>query len=295
MRRDVRRTIVAAAAILCLSATAPAQAQPAPGGRYEQIGPLRLYYEVHGQGKPLLILHGGGSTIETSFGAVLPMLAARRRVIAPEQQAHGHTADIDRPLSFSRMADDTAALLRRLGTGKVDVLGFSNGGSVAMELAIRHPDLVDRLVLGSVYYRRDAIRPELLRAFATADARSMPDIYRQAYLKVAPDPRGLDTLTPKLMRNLLGFDGWSDARLASIKAPTMIVQANDDVAPLEHVAQMARIIPGAQLVVLPGGHGAYLGEAMAAIPESELPVHAMGIIMEFLDAGPAAGMARKAR
>lgn len=286
MPHNARRAVLAAAAILSLLGAAPGRAQPAPGSGYAQVGPLRLYYEVHGKGKPLLILHGGGSTIDTSFGAILPMLAARRLVIAPEQQAHGHTADIDRPLSFSRMADDTAALLRQLGIGKVDILGFSNGGSVAMELAIRHPELVDRLVLGSVYYRRDAIRPELLRSFETADARSMPDIYRRAYLKVAPDPRSLDMLTPKLMRNLLGFEGWSDAQLASIKAPTMIVQANDDVAPLDHVAQMARIIPGAQLVVLPGGHGAYLGEAMAAIPESELPVHAMGIIMEFLDAKP---------
>ncbi|MDB5583178.1 MAG: Alpha/beta hydrolase fold protein [Bradyrhizobium sp.] len=279
-----RSFIAAAFALLCILTGAPGNAQPAVGSGYARIGPLRMYYEVRGKGEPLLILHGGGSTIDTSFGAILPALAARRLVIAPEQQGHGHTADIDRPLSFSQMADDTAALLRQLGIRKVDVLGFSNGGSVAVELAIRHPELVRRLVLGSVYYRREGIRPELLRSFETANADSMPEIYRQAYLKVAPNPRDLANLTPKLMRNLLTFDGWSDAQLAAIKAPTMIVQANNDIAPLAHIDAMAQLIPHAQIMVLPGGHGAYLGEIMAAIPGSKLPTYAVGIIMEFLDA-----------
>jgi pimeloyl-ACP methyl ester carboxylesterase len=162
------------------------------------------------------------------------------------------------------------------------VLGFSNGGCVAIELAIRHPELVGRLVLASVYYRRDGIRPELLRSFETANAQSMPDLYRKAYLAAAPHPDDLPKLTPKLMRNLLSFEGWSDAELGSIKAPTMILQGNQDVAPLEHIAAMARLIPNAQIVVLPGGHGAYLGEAMAAIPGSDLAKYTTGIILEFL-------------
>jgi pimeloyl-ACP methyl ester carboxylesterase len=286
MQRDLYRVVMAAFALLFLLSAAPGEAQPVAGHGYAQISPLKMYYEVHGKGAPLLILHGGGSTIDTSFAAILPELAARRLVIAPEQQAHGHTADIDRPLSFSQMADDTAALLRQLGIHKVDILGFSNGGSVALELALRHPDLVGRMVLASVYYRRDGIKPELLRSFETAGPGSMPEIYRQAYLKVAPNPRDLDKLTPKLMRNLLGFEGWSDAQLASIRTPTMIVQANNDIAPLEHIAAMARAIPGAQLLVLPGGHGTYLGEAMAAVPGSRLPTYALGIMMEFLDAKP---------
>jgi pimeloyl-ACP methyl ester carboxylesterase len=244
-----------------------------------------MYYEVHGEGAPLLILHGGGSTVGTSFGAILPELAKAHMVVAPEQQGHGHTADLDRPLSYRQMAHDTAALVKRLGLRKVDVLGFSNGGGVAIELAIRHPELVHRLVLGSVYYRRDAIRPELLRSFETANDRSMPEVYRNVYLATAPNPGDLAKLTPKLMQNLLSFEGWSEAELVSIKAPTMILQGNYDVARLEHIAAMARLIPDAQVVVLPGGHGAYLGEVMAAIPGSRLPAYTTGMILEFLNGG----------
>ena len=136
---DVARPIYRAV-VLCLllvlgSATASASAGAKSG--YAEIGALRIYYEVHGEGAPLLILHGGGSTIGTSFGAILPDLAKAHMVVAPEQQGHGHTADLDRPLSYRQMADDTAALVKRLGLRKIDVLGFSNGGGVAIELAIR--------------------------------------------------------------------------------------------------------------------------------------------------------------
>lgn len=269
--------------LLAFGWIASANAQPSPvKSGYAQLGPLRMYYEVHGEGEPLLILHGGGSTIRTTFGAILPELARTRRIIAPEQQGHGHTADVDRPLTYRQMANDTAALLRQLGIRQVDVLGFSYGGCVAVELAIRHPELVRRLVAASVYYRRDAIRPELRRSFETADEQSMPDVYRKAYLEAAPNPGDLGKLTPKLMRNLLSFEGWTDAELRSISAPTMILQGNRDIAPLDHIATMSRIIPNAQLVLLPGGHGAYLGEVMAAVPGSRLPDYTAGIITEFL-------------
>src|SRR4029450_10490275 len=109
------------------------------------VNGLQMYYEVHGSGQPLLLLHGGLTTIETSVGALIPHFAKTRHLIAPEQQAHGHTADIDRPLSFEQMADDTATLLRHLGIPRTDVFGYSAGGNVALGLAIRHSDLVQRV------------------------------------------------------------------------------------------------------------------------------------------------------
>lgn len=263
-----------------------------PRTGYAQIGPLKMYYEVYGTGKPLVILHGGASTIQTTFGTILPELSKGRQVIAPEQQGHGHTADVDRPLRYRQMADDTAALIRKLGYRKVDVLGFSYGGCVALDLAIHHPDLVRRVVAASVYYRRDGIRPELLASFKHADGRSMPDVYKKAYLASAPHPKDLAKLTPKLMENLLTFEGWSDADLRSIKAPMLILQGNNDLAPLEHITAMTRLIPHSQLVVLPGAHGTYLGEVLAAKAGSRLPHYTTGIISEFLDekdAGDSAG------
>jgi pimeloyl-ACP methyl ester carboxylesterase len=252
---------------------------------YEQIGALNMYYEIHGQGAPLLLLHGGGITIETTFGTVLPEFAKDRTVIAPEQQGHGHTADLDRPLSYRQMADDTAALIQKLGYDQIDVLGFSNGGGVAMELAMRYPERVRRLVIASVYYRRDEIRPELLRSFEVADAESMPKPYQDAYISVAPNPGDLSKLTPKLMENMLGFEGWTEEDLSKILVPTMILQGNYDIAPLEHIDALSKAIPNSQVVVLPGGHGGYLGELLSKIPNSRLPEYTVGIVEEFLN-GP---------
>lgn len=280
---DILRALGVAVAILAGIGSAPLAQAAEIKSDYARIGALRMYYEVHGRGAPLLILHGGGSTIQTTFGAILPEFAKTRMVIAPEQQGHGHTADLDRPLSYAQMADDTATLLKTLDVGPVDVLGFSNGGSVAMELAIRHPAAVRQLVAASVYARREDLRPELLTSFKTANAQSMPDIYRTAYLTVAPNPGDLPKLTPKLMDAILSFEGFSDTELARIKVPTLILQADKDIAPLEAIAAMQRKIAGAQIVVLPGGHGGYLGEAMAATPGSHLPIYTAGIVMEFLN------------
>ncbi len=113
-------------------------------GGYAPVNGLEMYYEIHGAGQPLVLLHGALSATGTSFGKLLPALAATRRVIAVEQQAHGHTADIDRPLSYEQMADDTAAALRHLGIERADVFGYDDGGNVALGLAIRHPAMVDR-------------------------------------------------------------------------------------------------------------------------------------------------------
>jgi pimeloyl-ACP methyl ester carboxylesterase len=250
---------------------------------YATIGPLRMYYEVHGQGRPLVLLHGGGSTIATSFGAILPRLALRHRVIAPEQQGHGHTADIDRPLSFEQMADDTAALLEQLGVGEADVLGFSNGGVIAMQLAIRHPRLVRRLVLASTYFERSAFPPEFWKGFEHASPENMPAPLRDAYRSVAPHPEALAVMVAKTVAMMLAFQDWPEATLRSIRAPALVMVGDADVIAPEHAVRMTRLLPHAQLAVFPGsGHGTYLGAAEAAKPGSVLPELATAMIEEFL-------------
>ena len=113
---------------------------------YAPVNGIHMYYEIHGSGAPLVLIHGGGSTITTSFGRMLPLLSHNRQVIAVELQAHGHTSDRDAPESFQQDADDVAALLQYLNIPKADILGFSNGGSTSLQLAIRHPHLVNKIV-----------------------------------------------------------------------------------------------------------------------------------------------------
>src|SRR5512133_868720 len=131
-------------------------------GNYADVNGLKMYYEIHGKGQPLVLVHGGLSATGTSFGKLLPGLAATRQVIPVELQAHGHTADIDRPLSYPQMADDVAALLQQIGIEKADFFGYSVGGAVALQLAIERPDLVRKLVLAAVTYTPEGFHPGLL-------------------------------------------------------------------------------------------------------------------------------------
>ena len=137
-----------------------------------------MYYEIYGsdigRSLPLILLHGGGSTIETSFGKVLPALAKNRQVIAFEQQGHGHTADIDRPFTFEQSAEDTVALLQFLKIKQADLFGYSNGGHIALEVALRHPDLVRKLVLESIMITRDGSDPAFWESFKHAKQADMP-------------------------------------------------------------------------------------------------------------------------
>jgi pimeloyl-ACP methyl ester carboxylesterase len=270
----------AIAVIMVFSACASGNAIRTSGGapepsrsiaaHYATVNGMRMYYEVRGgtrgTGRPLVLLHGGGSTIETTFGRVIPALAASRQIIAVELQGHGHTADRDGPLSFAQDADDVAALLREIAVPNADVLGFSNGANVALELGRRHPDAVRRLVVAAGFVTRDGIPAPVWESFRQPpDTSNMPLVLRDAYRRAAPDPSRLPVLVAKLMQRLNGFQDWTDAEIRSVRAPTLVMVGDADVITVEHAARMARLLPHAQLVVFPGAtHGAYLGEAVAA-------------------------------
>jgi pimeloyl-ACP methyl ester carboxylesterase len=227
---------------------------------------LPLYYEWHGNGdsSPLLLLHGGGSTIESNWGKLIAALDGTRRILAVELQGHGRTGAGDRPASFEGSADGVAALLDELATGPVDVLGFSNGGQVGVQLAIRHPGTVKRLVVASAPYRRDGMIDGFWEGLAAGTFDDLPAPYREADYAVSGDPAHAERmfhLDRELM--LTGFKDFPDELVAKITAPTLVVAADQDVIRAEHAVALASLIPGARLLIVPGNHGDYLGELLA--------------------------------
>jgi pimeloyl-ACP methyl ester carboxylesterase len=237
----------------------PVMRQSERGARtgYAPVNGLQLYYEIHGAPKPgqppLVLLHGGGDTIGTSFGAILPALAQQRQVIAFEQQGYGHTADIvERPFSFEQSADDTAALLEHLGVEKADLFGFSNGGTIALQVAIRHPRVVRKLVLASALFKRDGAYPWLWEAMASASLENMPPELKEEYLKVAPHPENLRLFHDKAAQRMREFKDIPADAMRRITAPALVIVGDADVIRPEHAVETFRLLPDARLAVLPG-------------------------------------------
>jgi pimeloyl-ACP methyl ester carboxylesterase len=249
------------------------------------VNGIRMYYEVHGrrEGEPLVLLHGGGSTIDVTFGRILPFLAQGRRVIALEEQGHGRTSDREGPVAFETSADDVAELLRQLHVDRADLFGFSNGASVALHVAIRHPELVRRLVFASSFTKRDGARPELWEYISRATFADMPQPLKDAFLRVNPDVKQLRTMHDKDLARMQGFQDVPDEALRSIRAPTLIVLGDQDVVRPEHAVELTHLIPGARLLILPGAHGDYLGELVMAQAGTRAPEPAARLIEQFLD------------
>jgi pimeloyl-ACP methyl ester carboxylesterase len=230
-----------------------------PEGNYAEVSDLNMYYEIRGSGEPLILLHGGVGAIEM-FGEVLPLLAEGRRVVAVDLQAHGRTADIDRPLSYEMMADDIAALIGHLGLEKADVMGYSLGGGVALQTAIRHPEVVRKLVLVSTPFKRDGWYPEILAGMGqmgpeAAEPMEQTLMY-QLYAGVAPRPEDWPELLTKLGR-LLGQDyDWSE-EVSAIEAPTIIVVGDADSVRTAHAVEFFELLGG--------------GKADAGWDRSEMP------------------------
>lgn len=249
------------------------------------VNGIRMYYEVHGRrdGVPLVLLHGGGSTIEVTYGRILPFLAEGRRVIAVEEQGHGRTSDREAPVAFETSADDVAALLRHLKAEQADLFGFSNGASVALQVAIRHPALVRKLIFASSFTKRDGARPHLWEWIGQADFSNMPQPLKDAFLRVNPDEQQLRTMHDKDAARMRNFQDVPDDLVRTVRAPTLIVLGDQDIVKPEHAVELTRLIPDARLLIVPGAHGDYLGEAVMTQTESRYPELTAGLVEGFLD------------
>lgn len=248
---------------------------------YAPINGLKLYYEIYGSGQPLVLIHGGGSTIGTTFGRIIPFLARHRQLIAVELQAHGHTNDRGVPETFAQDANDVAALLKYLQIPRADIMGFSNGGQTSLQIGISHPEVVNRLIIISTFYKRDGAQPWLWQVMQQATLDNMPGPLKEAYLRITNNPAGLQTMFERDRDRMLHFSDWSDEDIRSIKARTMVLIGNEDVTQPEHAVAMSRLLPQGKVVILPGGHGQCLGEVMYDNP-GDWPSITAGIVEDFL-------------
>lgn len=234
---------------------------------YSEVNGLHMYYEVYGEGNPLVLIHGGGSTIQSCFEKMIPLLAQSRKVIAMELQAHGRTNDRNADSSFEQDADDVATLLENLNVTKADIFGFSNGGTTALQLAIRHPEKVRKLVLGSTLVSRDGVPDGFWEFMKQARLENMPEELKEAYRKVSPDPGGLQTMHDRDAKRMVNFQDIPAEKIQAVKAPTFIVIGDKDVITPEHALALHRKMTGSELAILPGGHGEYMGEVTTLKPD----------------------------
>ena len=223
-------------------------------GEYRAINGVKMYYEVHGQGPPLLLLHGGTATVATSWGNRISYFARTRKVIAPEQIGHGHTGDAEGPYTYARMADDTAALLKQLGIHRADVYGRSDGGVVALYLAARHPGRVRKIIVeGAAFAHRDPVRMAKWVDSVTPATWPADDLYK----KISPDgPGHWPVFLKKVLAMYKTWPGLTPDEIAAIQAPAMIVIGDRDEVSLDQAAQMRKALRGSRLCVLPDtNHG----------------------------------------
>jgi pimeloyl-ACP methyl ester carboxylesterase len=259
--------LAAAAAATVIPSTGSAQqARTRVGGRHAFVNGVNMYYQIQGRGGvPLVLLHGAFSNIQTDFGKLMPLLAKNRQVIAIEQQGHGHTPDVERPLTYEQMADDVAELLRQLRIPRADFLGYSMGGATAMYVALRHPQLVRKFVFaGGAAYTPDGFYPELMEGEKTMKPEDFAGTpWLRAYKRIAPHPGDWPRLVAKIRDLDLSWRGLSESQMRSIKVPVQLIVGDADIVRPEHVIEMLRLLgggapgdlvglPRSQLAVLPG-------------------------------------------
>ncbi len=265
----LRSLVIAVVLVVC----GPAAAQTQSSGNLAGVNGMQMYYEVSGEGDPLIVLHGAYMNIP-SMGEIIPALAETHRVYALELQGHGRTTDIDRPITYQNLADDVAAFMNVIGLEKADVFGYSMGANTGLQLAIRHPEKVAQLIAASVSYDVEGWQPafrEFLPQLTVEMMTSMP--FAEDYKKLAADPEGFPALVEKLIALEHEPMAW-EKEVRELKAPVLIITGDADMVTLEHSVAMFRLLggggmgdmgkplPASRLAVLPAtSHTAVIGQA----------------------------------
>lgn len=230
---------------------------------YKEVNGIRLYYEVYGSGKPLVLLHGGGGSILHDYGALIPLLEKHFKLIGIDLQNHGRSGHRSVPQTFEQDADDVAALIKQLKIAKASFFGFSNGGSTTMQIAYRHPEIVEKIIVASAFYKREGMIPGFFDGFENATLDMMPKSLQDNFLKLNNgDRKKLQNMFDKDSQRMKNFKDWDTSVLSSIKSPALIISADQDVVVPGHVAEMQALIPQSRLLIFPATHGSYMMEDM---------------------------------
>lgn len=250
-RALVALAVAAAAAFLLVLALLNVWSRPKPGGYYAGVNGIRMYYEVYGRGRPLLLLHGGTGNGK-QFAKQIPALRKHFQLVVPDMRAQGRTADGPGPLSYHLMAEDIVALMDKLRLRRADVLGWSDGGIVGLDIAIHHRQRVRRLVTFGANFTPDGLNVPDVLWIATATPSSFGPASRQAYEELAPDPSHYEAAMEKVLRMWRTEPRFTPAQLGSIRARTLVCAGENDVVRREHTEALARAIPRAKLWIVPG-------------------------------------------
>ncbi|UYL07232.1 alpha/beta hydrolase [Bdellovibrio sp. SKB1291214] len=253
--------------------------QPDQSG-YLKVNGTDIYYEMHGTGEPLVLLHGGGSDIHVSFGKGIVALSKHFRVIAFDEQGHGKSPVSDRPFGFENTAKDIAEALKQLHIEKAKFIGFSNGATTGMYIGILYPDLMSKMVLGSGLYSRKGAPPQFWEMMKGATINSMPQELKDAYVKVSPRPQDLQKMFEYDSNRMRTFKDIPEKSIRAVKVPVLIMQTDQDVATLEHGVYVTRLLPQGRFAVLPGPHDNFIGSVSKDSPA--MAQASLNIMIDFL-------------
>jgi pimeloyl-ACP methyl ester carboxylesterase len=225
---------------------------------HKSVNGIKIYYEIYGSGKPLILVHGGGSSILFDYKEVISRFGNQFQLIGVDLQNHGMTEHRDIPETFEQDADDVVALLKELNIKKASFWGFSNGGNTVMQIAYRHPEMVEKLIVASAFYKRNGMMDGFFESMMQATLESMPEPLKVNFLNLNPDFSKLENMFDKDSKRMQTFEDWSEDILKRIKCPTLFISGDKDVMKPEHVVEMWRLVEGSKLMILPATHGSYM-------------------------------------
>ncbi|MGH1517706.1 alpha/beta fold hydrolase [Chryseobacterium sp. JK1] len=225
---------------------------------FKKVNGIQLYYEIYGFGNPLVLIHGGGSSILYDFEQVIERLQGKFQLIGIDLQNHGRSEHRDIPETFEEDARDVAALLAEINIEKAAFWGFSNGGNTVMQIAHHYPKLVDKLIVASAFYKKNGMIDGFFEGMMEATFESMPEPLKINFLNLNPDFSKLENLFDKDCKRMQTFEDWDDEVLQSIKSPTLFISGDKDVMKPEHTVEMWRLAENSKLMILPATHGSYM-------------------------------------